>query len=326
VPQFCRHNRFVHRCPICSRESSETTAPIHTPARRRADKPAGVPARRSAAARRGASGVRVRRVAVGPEDGYASGLLPGLRSSQDALRLADELAFAAGRLEVLEDDPPGLYGEAASAADPEEGLWLAFAIAYLGPLEGPDPWAGVRSAVGPWAEGAELAEPQPPTGPRGAHDPARGRATLAAYGAWAARAGSQAAALAGEAAWAPGRRFARAYERLALPGLTRDARFEFLVTAGRLGLADLRADALHLGGADDVTTGAKRVFGIADTHLLERRVRELAEATRMPLDALDLALFNWQQGQRVHGGVDDAALDSEARAQARAALGLPLDV
>lgn len=322
MPQFCRHNRFVHRCPICSREEGAPAGPVTSPPRRRSDDVRPVPARRSAAARRGASGVRVRRVAVGPEDGFASPLVPGLRSSVDARRLADELAFATGRLTVLAADPPGAYYEAATAADPEERLWRCFAIAYLGPLEDDDPWAGVHAAVVPWAEGNGLAVEDARVGPRGAHDPVRGEATLRAYRSWAERAGAQAAALAGEAAWTPERRFARAYERLSLPGLSRDARYEFLVTAGRLGLAGLRADALHLGGADDVTLGAKRVFGIGDPLLLERRAAGLAGAAELPIDALDLGLFNWQRGERAHGGVGDDALDEAARERTAAALGL----
>jgi len=259
---------------------------------------------------------------VGPEDGFASPLVPGLRSSVDAGRLADELAFAAGRLAVLAADPPGAYAEAAAAADREEGLWLCFAIAYLGPLEDEDPWAGVHASVVPWSAGDGLAVEDARVGPRGAHHPARGEATLRAYRTWAERAGSQAAALAGDAAWTPERRFARAYERLSLPSLSRDVRYDFLVTAGRLGLADLRAGALHLGGADDVTLGAKRVFGIGDALLLERRAAGLAEAAELPIDALDLGLFNWQRGERAHGGVGDGALDEAVRERTAAALGL----
>ena len=64
--------------------------------------------------------------------------------------------------------------------------------------------------------------------------------TLEAYRAWAARGGSQAVAYTGDAVAAE-RRFARAFERLALPGLHRDARYDLLVTLGRLGVDDLRA-------------------------------------------------------------------------------------
>ena len=143
--------------------------------------------------------------------------------------------------------------------------------------------------------------------------------TLAAYRAWVARSGSQEAAVAGEAAWTPQRRFDRVFERLSLPGLDRGARFDFLVTAGRLGLADVQGAAMHFG--DDATTlAAKRVFGIGDPMLLARRATDLAEATELPLEALDLALFNWGQpnGGRVTMGAGEA--DPELRASAAAAL------
>jgi hypothetical protein len=116
---------------------------------------------------------------------------------------------------------------------------------------------------------------------------------VAAYRAWAERAGSQAAAFTGDGSWSAQRRFDRVFERLALPGFHRDARFDLLVTVGRLGLYDVRAGRLHLGGDNDVTLAAKRVLGIGDPLLLERRAAELAEACEVPLDALDLALFNW---------------------------------
>ena len=44
----------------------------------------------------------------------------------------------------------------------------------------------------------------------------------------------------------PERRFARAFERLALPGLHRDARFDLLVTLGELGLHDMQAGIASL--------------------------------------------------------------------------------
>ena len=43
----------------------------------------------------------VRRVQRAPDDGYEHDLVPGLRSSVDAGRLADELAFSAARLREL---------------------------------------------------------------------------------------------------------------------------------------------------------------------------------------------------------------------------------
>jgi hypothetical protein len=270
----------------------------------------------------------VRRLARGSDDGYRSGLVPGLKSSHEADRLAGEVAFAATRLELLGEDPPGLYAEVAGPGDIEERTWLAFLIAYIGPLDGEDPFASVRAARTAWA-GGDLPDLEAVTaGPRGAHDPARGGRTLEAYRAWAGRAGSQHAAFAGEAAWAPERRFARAFERLALPGLHRDARFELLVALGRLGLYELAAGSLALGGDNTVTVAAKRALGIGDPLLLDRRAAELAAACAVPLEALDLALFNWEshppeRADRHTGGLPAGSEpEPELLERCRAALGV----
>ena len=332
MPTFCRHNRFLANCPICSPDQVEVVAP------RRGESPArtaaSTPRTRSASSTRGSrsgGAVRIRQVAREQEDGFRSPLVPGIKASAAAERLAEEIAFASARLELLAEDPPGLYGDVGTAADREEALWLAFLIAYLCPLDGEDPFAGVRAARAPWAGGEPVRLDDVPLGPRTAHDPARGDATLAAYRAWAERSGSQDAAFAGEAAWSPKRRFARAFERLALPGLHRDARFDLLVTLGQLGLHELSAGTLQLGGADDTTVAAKRVFGIADTLLLERRASELADAGEVPLAALDLALWNWNRpprpgsaGQRDRAtlGAPDVEPDASAYARVAAALGL----
>jgi hypothetical protein len=268
--------------------------------------------------------VRVHRLARGAEDGYSSPLVPGLRSSAEAERLACELAFAATRLRRLESAPPGLYGEIADPrGDVEERTWLAFLVAYLCPLDAAEPFAALGAARTSWAsgdaprlEGAEL-------GPRSAHDPARGTRTLDAYRAWAARAGSQEAALAGDPAWSPERRFARAYERLSLPGLHRNARFDLLVTLGALGVHELAPGALALGGGDETTLAAKRALGIGDALLLERRAAELAAGCGVPLAALDLGLHNWGRGARATLGLGaDADEDGELRERARAGLGV----
>ncbi len=324
MPQFCRHNRFAHLCPICSRESEAAAPP--TPRRgassaRRAGGASGAP-RRGGPRSGGAGSLRVRRLARAPEDGYSSSLLPGLRASGDAERLAGEIAFAAGRLRRLGEHPPGLWAEVASAPEVEEAIWLAFLIALLGPLEGEDPWAGIRAARTLWSAGTGLAEPAPATGPRGAFDPAR--RTPEAYRAWAARSGSQAAGLAGEPGWTPERRFARALERLALPGLHRGARFDLLATLGATARAALSPGALGLTGAGDeaAALGAKRVFGIGDPLLLERRAAALAEAGEVPLGALDLALASFEHGERIHGGVADDAADPATEVRLRDALGL----
>ena len=117
----------------------------------------------------------------------------------------------------------------------------------------------------------------------------RGTRTLEAYRAWAARAGSQAAAYTGDAAWPPERRFARAFERLALPGLHRDARFDLLVTLGRLGVYDLRAGVAR-------ARWRERRHGRGQARVRHRRHaaarapgrRTSPQACGLPLEALDL--------------------------------------
>jgi hypothetical protein len=266
----------------------------------------------------------VRRLSRAAEDGFRSALVPGLRSGADAQRLAEELAFAATRLERLRTDPPGLYAEVADSTQPiEERSWLAFLIAYLAPLDTDEPFAGIAQARTTWSSGEAPHLDDVATGPRTAYEPERGQRTVDAYRAWVQRGGSQEAAFTGDAAWAPERRFARVFERLALPGLHRGARFDLLVTLGYLGAYELSAGALGFGGNDDVTLAAKRVLGIGDTLLLERRAADLAAACQLPLESLDLGLFNWERGSRAGMGIDpDTEPDPALLAGAQAALGL----
>ena len=285
---------------------------------------ATTPARRDRASVPGTrAGVTVRRVRTSVDDGYRSPLAPGLRSSEEARLLAEELAFAATRVDVLRSDPPGPYAEVAAPGDLEERTWLAFLIAYLSPLEEEDPFAAIAAARTPWVSGELPALDEVRTGPRGAHDPDRGERTLEAYQAWASRSGSQAAAFEGESGWTPERRFARAFERLALPGMRRAARFDLLTTLGCLGVYELRAGALGLGGDDRVTVAAKRALGIGDPLLLERRSAQLAQGCGFPLEALDLGLENWERGERVTAGLGPGAKPDPARVEsALDALGL----
>jgi hypothetical protein len=371
MPNFCRHGRFLERCPICSK-----TLPGHAPARRAQSGGPGRTARSaSSRAPSGASGARsrsrgeglkVRRETRQGDDGYRSELVPGLRSSADARHLAREISFAAGRLVALAADPPGLYGEAwalGAAGEIERATWLCMLIAYLSPLEGEDPFAGIRMALagsgaaesapeGAGASAWEVPRSEPelpglqdvPLGPRSSHDPARGSETLAAYLQWVARGGtsaapapgpegspapaSQADAFTGDPDWTPERRFERVFERLALPGFGRMGRYELLLVLGRLGLYDLRPGSLHLGtvrgssSEDPATVAAKRVFGIGDPILLERRAKALAEAIAVPVEALDLALYNWAAPERATVAFPGESGDPGALERAETALGV----
>jgi hypothetical protein len=333
VPTFCRHGRFLERCPICSK-----TLPGNAPARSGAG---GAAKRRSAAPRatarrrgRSEEGLRVSRQQRAVEDGYSSPLLPGLRASADAERLADELAFAHGRLLVLGERSsdarlPRLYADvrALAVSALEQATWTCFLIAYLCPTEGAEPFAGIRLALG--VGHAQLPNLEElPLGPRSAHERARGAETLRAYRSWYEQAGGQARAFTGDVGWSPQRRFERVFERLALPGLTRAARYELLVLLGTLGLYELQASSLQLAGgrgsaAQDATTlAAKRVFAIGDVLLLERRARALAKAVSVPVAALDLALSNWSAAERATLGFAADVSDAETLRRAREALGL----
>jgi hypothetical protein len=320
VPTFCRHGRLEATCPICSRKARQGQA---AEPRRATPRPARSSSGRAPSARGG--DLRVRRMARAADDGYEHELLPGLRSSIDAGRLADEIAFAAGRLEQLEADPPGLYAEVASASDLEEASWLAFLIAYLSPLEGDDPWAAIAVARTSWASGELPMLEDVALGPRTAHDPARGASTLLAYRAWAERAGSQAQAFTGDPAWTDQRRFDRAFERLSLPGFGRAARYELLVVLGRLGVYQVRAWSLHLAAdaLDPTVVAAKRVLGIGDPLLLQRRAVDLVGAVGVPIEALDLALTNWSrpEGERITAGAT-VGVEGPRRDAVGAALGV----
>jgi hypothetical protein len=342
VPTFCRHGRFLERCPICSKTLPGATPAGRSPgagAKRRSPSSTGRgQAAGATRARRGsphAGSLHVRRQQRAVEDGYSSALLPGLRASADAARLADELAFSQGRLESLAGvegrvAAPHPYREVRSLAaggELEHACWICFLIAYLCPLEGPEPFAGIERALA--AAPGELPNlSEIPLGPRTSHDPARGTTTVQAYRAWCGQAGSQAAAFAGDPDWSPERRFERLFERLALPGLKRAARYELLVLLGTLGLFEIEADSLHLsaaraGGQEDATMlAAKRIFAIGDPLLLERRARALADAVALPVGALELALANWQTEERATLGFPPEAADDETLQVAREALGL----
>ena len=161
-----------------------------------------------------------KRVARAADDGYRNPLVPGLRATADAERLATALAWADARLEF-----PGPHPAVAEEPVQDEAFWLAFLLALVPP--GAHELHEAIVASRPSWSSAEAPE-IPGADPR----------TIPAYRAWAERAGSQAEAFLGEPAWSPERRFGRAFERLALPGLNRTARYELLLTLGAAGTAD----------------------------------------------------------------------------------------
>jgi hypothetical protein len=310
MPTFCRHNHLVQNCTICSRELNIQARPVVSSSAPKSTQPReaavreGAPATKTSSQRprfgNGPARVKVRRLARGAEDGFRSKLVPGLKSSEDADRLAEEIAFAARRLEVM---TLVAAGESRDDVDP---IWME--IAADGDME-----ARTTLALQTVLEGQ-----------RGCEDADRAAETLAAYEAWAQRAGSQEAAFTGEASWPAERRFERLFERLGgLPGMTRDIRFELLILMGRLGLYDLRAGKLQLSGENEATWAAKRALGIGDPLLLDRRAAELAAACDVQLETLDVAFHNWGSGTREGLGFSpDAEVDELVLARSRSAFGL----
>ena len=271
--------------------------------------------------------MRVQREARAEDDGYRCDLVPGIHSSEDAQRLVREIGFSSGRLLTLTAAPPSLYAEARDSRTSSRRPGCASWPLTSRRLQGEQPFAGVRVALlSSWASGETPELDETPLGPRSSHDPARGGETLIAYRRFAEHAGSQQAAFTGETSWTPQRRFERVFERLALPGFGRMGRYDLLITLGRLGLYELRADSLHLGTrtsaitSDPTPPAAKRVFGIGDPIHIERRATALAHAMDIPIEALDLALANWSSEERVTLGFPAETNDPHAVERAAAAL------
>ncbi|MGH2912420.1 MAG: hypothetical protein ACRDJ3_08075, partial [Solirubrobacteraceae bacterium] len=199
---FCRHNRFVQRCPICretvpglepSRPAAKAARQASTGAR--TGRTGGGGASRTAAGRgsqRRSPEMKVLRQQRSVDDGYRCDLVPGLHSSEDAKRLIQEIGFASGRLLTLTAAPPSLYAEARDCQDIEQATWMCFLAVYLSPLQGAQPFAGIRQALLSSWESATMPDLQDvPLGPRTSHDPTRGTETLVAYRRFAEHVGSQ---------------------------------------------------------------------------------------------------------------------------------------
>jgi hypothetical protein len=306
MPTFCRHNRLLQNCTICAREQNFDARPVVSSSapkstQPREDRPRAERAPRAAkpgTPRSSSGSVKVRRLARGVEDGYRSPLVPGLKSSEDAERLAEELAFAATRLSLMEQlaagepvDATPAWSEIAAPGDLDARTLNAF----LHVLDGP---RGLKS---------------------GSRD-----SIVAGFEAWGARTGSLSQAFKGESSWTSERRFERLFERLGgVRGLSRDTRYGLLTLLGRLGVYEIRAGKLFPSGENEATWAAKRALGIGDPLLLERRAADLAQACEVPIEALDLGLHNWGSGTRLTDGLaEDSEPDESLLEQARDALGL----
>ena len=222
-------------------------------------------ARATAAGARG-EGLRVQREGRAEDDGYRCELVPGLRASADALRLADELAFSSGRLLAL----------AARAAGPATARSRALAAqrpraGHLDVLPDRLPRARSRARTRSRASVRRCATRRRASCPtstasrsaRAARTtPRAAPSTLLAYRQWVARGGAERAragadgrgstggGVHGRPGWTPERRFERVFERLALPGLARAGRYELLVLLGRLGLYELTRRLAAPGGRE----------------------------------------------------------------------------
>jgi hypothetical protein len=274
---FCRHNRLTSKCPICARELREATPVRHVTVR----KPGATSTPKSRAktakgssssSSRGSGRLITRQLAREADDGYRNPLTPGLKATADAERLAIAVTQAHERL-----DPPGPFKAIDEIPDVEHATWLAFLMALAPELY------DVLDATRPDFKDAEHLDALPPAKAK----------TAEAYRAWVERAGTQEAAFTGEESWTPERRFGRVFERLALPGFTRAMRYDLLTALGAADIYPLEGDALHFADGDATTDAAKRLLVSGDRMLLERRARELADASELPISAFDKGLAVW---------------------------------
>src|SRR4051812_49530948 len=111
MPMFCRHNRLTANCPICSREL-RADLQSKTPPRPGRTRSASTSTQSRSASPRG---VVTRKLARAADDGYRNILVPGLRATADAERLAAALTAATAPLE-----PPRPLPEVPAEPDPEE--------------------------------------------------------------------------------------------------------------------------------------------------------------------------------------------------------------
>jgi hypothetical protein len=163
------------------------------------------------------------------DDGYRSELAPGLRSSSDAERLADELAGCGADDLRLAGDPPGLYAEVASEPDIEEASWLALLIVLpRNARRRRRSFRTIRELRTSWRSGELPARWAPARAAKLVRRGARRADARRLPAMGGARRGSQAAAFTDDPRWTETQRFERVFERLALPAFDRRARFDLL--------------------------------------------------------------------------------------------------
>ena len=175
-----------------------------TAAGARRSAPATAPPRRA-----GAAGLRVRREERAAEDGYSSPLMPGVRASADAPRLAEEIAFSSGRLLALRDRPRRASTPSSAAGGGGHSstrTWIVLPYRLpLARLQGDEPFAASARPCGcaDRDERVELGElsTRCPSGHARSHDPARGTRTLLAYRQWVQRAAARRRAFSGDPTW-----------------------------------------------------------------------------------------------------------------------------
>ena len=211
VPTFCRHNALIQTCPTC--RASRPSSLVRSSARARRGRPsparpADVPAGR--AGRLGAKVVLRRRSRGAASRPWGGRRLSGLaRHRLEVKRGRRTARGGAGlcRIPLSGASSTTRRGSTrrwrAPAGDVEERTWRSFLIVYPRLLEGEVPFSEIERVRTTWASGEMPDLDDVQTGPRTAHDPARGTRTLEAYRVWARRVGSQAAAFTGDDAWMP---------------------------------------------------------------------------------------------------------------------------
>ena len=267
---FCRHNRLTSKCPICSRELEEqlrSKAPVrHVTVRKPGA--SSTPRARSDRRRRARSGRLVtRKLARAADDGYRNPLVPGLQGDRRCRTARDR----AHRRRTRGSSRPGRTRDRRDARRRAGDL---AGVPVRARARAPRRASTRRSP--PWAD-ADVSRaarrpssaPPPPTAP-GSSAPARRRPRSRAR-----RSGR------------PERRFGRVFERLALPGFTPRRALRPADRARRRRPLPARgATPCTSSRTTPTTLAAKRALVSGDRMLLERRARDLADASELPIAAL----------------------------------------